>query len=844
MATTIEELRAVMRMELKPFMRDLQQMNGISAKAARQVEQTWMATNRRLDHIGKGMAQNLIAPLTGIGAALGARELIRLTDTWTDLNGRVRIAAGGMKEGADVMERLGDMARRTYSSLETTAESYLTNSQALKELGYSTNQQLDFTEALNNALVVSGAKGQRAEQVINALGKAMAFGELRGENLNTVVQTGGRVAQALADGLGVTTNELRKLGEQGKLKSSSVFTALTSQMETLRSEADGMQATIGDALTLLRNSFLEYVGGADQAAGASAKIAEAIILVSDNLDAVANAALVAATAITGALAGRAMIQAGATIVSTTKALSEFVRIARATQGLGGLGPAFASLGSNAGVIGAVVGGAAALALGYFANQAIEAKRRTEFVNDELERMGIVAKAAAEGVDEAAAAQSRLSTAKGIADAQTRTQQFTEELAIANKAFDDLTLGISGFGNSLAVIMGDAQDETDAQRAKLAELVDGFRSGKVPLEKFESGLNAVALAIPDMSEWIAQLIEAATRVSNLAAGTRQAAAALSGLQDFAFSDVVDFAQSGDRKVDTDLGQFPTWNKPATYSDIRDFANSGGKSSKSKASKSDPYGDATKDMQRRIDMLVEETRVLGDLNPLINDYGYAVEKLRAQQELENAATKAGLALSPERRGEIEKLAEGYAQATVEAARLAEAQNATVAQMETLRDASRNALDTIIDGFLEGKDAGEIFGNVLKDIGKQLISMGMTGLFGGGSSGGFGLFGQLLGIPGRAGGGRVTAGQPYVVGEKRPELFVPNQSGTILPRVPTMASIPSKANGGGDVNISYVINAQGSDPSVLGRLEGQLARHKAELVPTIRNEIMRRKKWGAKS
>src|SRR5690606_31767357 len=176
-------------------------------------------------------------------------------------------------------------------------------SQALKELGYSTTQQLDFTEALNNAMVVSGAKGQRAEQVINALGKAMALGELRGENLNTVIQTGGRVAQALAEGLGVTTNELRKLGEQGKLKSSSVFTAITSQMQTLRDEADGMQATIGDALQLLQNSFLEYVGGADQAAGASARIAEAIIMVADNMDTVASAALFAAQAIIGALAG-------------------------------------------------------------------------------------------------------------------------------------------------------------------------------------------------------------------------------------------------------------------------------------------------------------------------------------------------------------------------------------------------------------------------------------------------------------------------------------------------------------------------------------------------------------
>ncbi len=43
------------------------------------------------------------------------------------------------------------------------------------------------------------------------------------------------------------------------------------------------------------------------------------------------------------------------------------------------------------------------------------------------------------------------------------------------------------------------------------------------------------------------------------------------------------------------------------------------------------------------------------------------------------------------------------------------------------------------------------------------------------------QLLDVDYRANGGPVRAGQPYIVGEERPELFVPSQSGTILPSVP---------------------------------------------------------------
>ncbi|WP_287497169.1 hypothetical protein [Pandoraea sp. CB10b_02] len=46
-------------------------------------------------------------------------------------------------------------------------------------------------------------------------------------------------------------------------------------------------------------------------------------------------------------------------------------------------------------------------------------------------------------------------------------------------------------------------------------------------------------------------------------------------------------------------------------------------------------------------------------------------------------------------------------------------------------------------------------------------------------------------RANGGPVTAGQPYIVGERQAELFVPNTSGTILPSLPS----------GGGVNVSIV-------------------------------------------
>lgn len=56
---------------------------------------------------------------------------------------------------------------------------------------------------------------------------------------------------------------------------------------------------------------------------------------------------------------------------------------------------------------------------------------------------------------------------------------------------------------------------------------------------------------------------------------------------------------------------------------------------------------------------------------------------------------------------------------------------------------------------------------------------------------------GLPGRASGGPVMAGQPYVVGEHRPELFVPSENGTIVPSVPTGAGRSSGGSGGGSMS-----------------------------------------------
>ncbi len=96
-------------------------------------------------------------------------------------------------------------------------------------------------------------------------------------------------------------------------------------------------------------------------------------------------------------------------------------------------------------------------------------------------------------------------------------------------------------------------------------------------------------------------------------------------------------------------------------------------------------------------------------------------------------------------------------------------------------RGLLSAIRKGSLGFEDLRRIASNVLDSIASQAInSLLGSGGGGSGSLGGLlnlgGLIGSIFGLPGRATGGPVSAGRGYLVGERGPELFVPNSSGRV--------------------------------------------------------------------
>jgi hypothetical protein len=178
--------------------------------------------------------------------------------------------------------------------------------------------------------------------------------------------------------------------------------------------------------------------------------------------------------------------------------------------------------------------------------------------------------------------------------------------------------------------------------------------------------------------------------------------------------------------------------------------GGRGGKGRGGKTDEWQREIERIRERTAALVTETEIQASLNPLINDYDYALTKARATQELLNAAKKAGVAITPELRGQIEQLAESYAQATVAAAQMAESQDAARKAAEDMRSLGKDVLGGFISDLRAGKSGAEALASAIDKIASKLIDMALNNVFenafsgGGFGGGGRGLLGGIL-IPG---------------------------------------------------------------------------------------------------
>lgn len=239
-----------------------------------------------------GRLQGFFAGLAGLqGFKSMATDLAQTADQVNNLQARLKLVTGEGESFSTAWAGVRDVALRTNSALEETGTLFSRLAQAGRDAGQSTSDAsanaLALTETINQAIQLSGAGAQASSAAITQLVQGLQGGVLRGDEFNSIMEQSPRLARALADGLGVTTGELRKMAEAGLLTSETVTTALKGQSETIASEFGKLPLTVGRALQNLSTQWQLYIADTDKATGASATAATAINGLASNLNTIA-----------------------------------------------------------------------------------------------------------------------------------------------------------------------------------------------------------------------------------------------------------------------------------------------------------------------------------------------------------------------------------------------------------------------------------------------------------------------------------------------------------------------------------------------------------------------------
>lgn len=237
------------------FETDIGRAARLAEKSSKQIQQQFSALGRN------------------IGAALGSyfsvqalQSIIRISDEYTQLRGRLALVTKNTEELGQVQQSLFAIAQRTRTEYSGVADLYIKVAQTGKELGASQQELLKFTEGVGNALTVSGSNAEKASGALLQLSQALAGGTVRAEEFNSIVEGAPQILRTVAsnmEGMDGSIAKLRKAMLAGQLSSKDFFQAFLRGSDELSELAQSMPVTVGQAFIRLQNNINQAIAGAD-----------------------------------------------------------------------------------------------------------------------------------------------------------------------------------------------------------------------------------------------------------------------------------------------------------------------------------------------------------------------------------------------------------------------------------------------------------------------------------------------------------------------------------------------------------------------------------------------------
>lgn len=463
--------------------------------------------------------------LSFIGAATVTqvlRGLVAMSDEIANINGKLKLATRGETELATARAAVFAISQRTNTELASTAALYSRLAQSAKDYGISQQRQLALVETINKTFAISGATAEAQKNAITQFTQSLAGGVLRAEEFNSVIENSPRLAQALADGMGMSMGQLRKAVNEGQISVQRMLAALENQSAAVAQEFSQMPLTVERAWTNLRNAVTQTVGDISAQLGAGSALASGIAFVAEHvamlgtaLVAVAKIGAVGAVFYVGGLLQRGFVAIATAIALTRAPLAAFeaglaanavaaqgmtLRMAAAAIGARGLAAALALIQANPVALAIT---AVTLLATWLVHTQAEAKATAEALRTGFQ----TAKKALEDFNRAPsfADTFRLEDAK-IGETIKTLREELERLRKEKIALDQTGghMGLRDSAAATALAYKSLADEVTATQGKLATLEAGVRQAAAAQANLALQSAGVTNATPALREQLAEV----------------------------------------------------------------------------------------------------------------------------------------------------------------------------------------------------------------------------------------------------------------------------------------------------------------------------------------------------
>lgn len=244
-------------------------------RAARLAERQSKQIQQSFDRLGNRIG----AALGAFASVQGLQAIVRISDQYTQLRGRLALVTEGTEELGRVQQELFNIAQRTRTEMTGVADLYVKLAQSARELGASQQELLQFTEGVGNALTVSGSSAQQASGALLQLSQALAGGTVRAEEFNSMIEGAPEILRTVAanmEGMDGSIGKLRQAVIKGKVSSEEFFQAFLEGSDDLAARAQSMPVTVGQAFTRMQNNINQAISGVNMS-----PLVEAINQISD-----------------------------------------------------------------------------------------------------------------------------------------------------------------------------------------------------------------------------------------------------------------------------------------------------------------------------------------------------------------------------------------------------------------------------------------------------------------------------------------------------------------------------------------------------------------------------------